>query len=103
MINKTILLPFCVLALGISANAATEPGPSATLFAAPFYSCVNNFYVATTGSDNNPGTQADPWLTIQHADSASRQPGDCINVAAGTYQANVLLQHGGSAPTPTGY
>jgi parallel beta-helix repeat protein len=88
----------------IAGNSGAEvPGPSGMLFAAPFYSCVHNFYVATSGSDSNPGTQEQPWATIQHADSASRTGGDCINVEPGTYQANVLIQHGGTGPTPTGY
>ena len=85
------------------ARAAEEPGPSASLFAAPFYSCVRNFYVATTGNDTNAGTQSSPWLTIQHADSSARAAGDCINVAPGTYKADVLITHGGDAPTASGY
>jgi parallel beta-helix repeat protein len=80
-----------------------KPGPSNELYAAPFYSCTRTFYVATTGNDANPGTASSPWQTIQNADTASRQGGDCIMVAPGTYQARVLIQHGGSAPTPTGY
>src|SRR5882757_5172814 len=86
-----------------SAQAATlaAPGPSAVN--APFYSCLRNFYVAPTGNDSNAGAQTSPWRTIQHADGTSRKPGDCINVAAGTYNAGVLVQHGGNAPTPTGY
>jgi parallel beta-helix repeat protein len=83
--------------------AASQPGPSAALYSAPFYTCVRNFYVATNGHDSNAGTAASPWLTIQHADSSSRQAGDCINVAAGLYEESVLIQHGGKAPTPTGY
>ena len=83
--------------------ATTAAGPNAASFNAPFYSCVRNFYVSTTGSDSNAGTQASPWLTIQQADSSARMPGDCVNVAAGTYNANVVIQHGGNAPTPTGY
>jgi hypothetical protein len=83
--------------------ATTKPGPSAALFDSPFYSCGRNFYVSTTGSDSHTGTRASPWRTIQHADSSARKPGDCINVAAGTYKANVLIRHGGNAPTPTGY
>ncbi len=89
--------------LAFSPGAADQAGPSATLYESPFYSCVRNFYVSTTGSDSGAGTSSSPWLTIQHADSASRQAGDCINVAAGTYQASVLVQYGGNAPTPTGY
>jgi parallel beta-helix repeat protein len=85
------------------ARAAEEPGPSAALFAAPFYSCARNFYVATTGNDTNAGTQSSPWQTIQHADSSSRAAGDCVNVAPGTYKANVLITHGGNAPTASGY
>jgi serralysin len=86
-----------------SAQAATlaAPGPSAVN--APFYSCLRNFYVAPTGNDSNAGAQTSPWRTIQHADGTSRKPGDCINVAAGTYNTGVLVQHGGNAPTPTGY
>jgi parallel beta-helix repeat protein len=84
-------------------SSATMPGPSPALFAAPFYTCVRNFYVATNGNDGNAGTQSSPWLSIQHADTPQRQGGDCINVAPGIYQANVLIQHGGTSPTPGGY
>jgi parallel beta-helix repeat protein len=141
-----------VFATGGAATTASVPdmpGPSSTLYNGPFYTCLRNFYVATTGRDWNDGSQASPWRTIQHADSPfpvapvppprygdrvrgagpddrpvgtgdqprsigdddaarrarfdSRQAGDCINVAPGTYEANVLIQHGGNAPTPTGY
>ena len=66
------------------ASAAQLPGPSTSLFANPPYTCVRNYYVATDGSDSNPGTQASPWLTIQNADTAAggRVAGDCVNVAA---------------------
>lgn len=81
------------------------PGPSAALFASPMYTCVNNYYVATNGSDSNPGTQASPWLTIQNADSGAggRVAGDCVNVAPGTYAAGVQPTHGGNLASPTGY
>jgi hypothetical protein len=32
----------------------------------------SSFYVATTGNDSNPGTQAAPWRTIQHAEDTAR-------------------------------
>ena len=83
--------------------AAEKPGPSTSLYGSPFYACSRSFYVATNGNDSNSGTAASPWQTIQHADSSSRQPGDCIMVAPGTYEAEVLIQNGGNAPTPTGY
>jgi len=87
------------------APAANLPGPSAALFASPMYTCVNNYYVATNGSDSNPGTQASPWLTIQNADSAAggRVAGDCVNVAPGTYAAGVQPTRGGNLASPTGY
>jgi hypothetical protein len=105
-----------VNAVGISANSAEVnampvatpaelPGPNASLFANPFYRCVNNYYVATNGSDSNVGTQASPWLTIQHADTAvgGRVAGDCVNVAPGTYSAGVQPTHGGNLASPAGY
>jgi hypothetical protein len=48
---------------------------------------TNNLYVATTGSDANPGTQAAPFLTIAHADSRA-SAGYTIHVAPGTYRVS---------------
>ena len=45
---------------------------------------ANTFYVAIGGSDSNPGSQAQPWSTIQHAVDTIN-PGDTIIVKAGTY------------------
>jgi parallel beta-helix repeat protein len=86
-----------------TSTEALKPGPNSALYAKPFYTCSRRFYVATNGKDSNAGTEASPWLTIQHADSSSRKGGDCIIVEPGTYQAGVLIQHGGSSPSPTGY
>src|SRR5262249_29130881 len=84
-------------------GAVEKPGPSATLFAAPFYSCARNFYVdATNGNDANAGTQDAPWKTIQRADSAV-QAGDCVNVQPGTYPSGANITRGGNAPPPGGY
>jgi parallel beta-helix repeat protein len=90
----------------VSASSSSEPdtpGPSKSLYKNPWYTCMRNFYVATTGRDSNNGSAGSPWLTIQHADTPSRTGGDCINVAPGTYNSNVLIQHGGNGPTATGY
>lgn len=46
-----------------------------------------NLYVATTGSDSNPGTQAAPLKTIARADALA-SPGYTIHVAAGTYKVS---------------
>jgi hypothetical protein len=79
-----------------------KPGPSADLFANPYFTCVNNYYISTSGSDSNNGSAGSPWLTLQRADSTPRAPGDCINVAPGTYNG-MTLSKGGNAATPTGY
>src|SRR5208337_1682121 len=103
IITLSVLISGFTLALPALAQAQSveAPGPSQALFNAPYYSCVRNFYVSPTGNDNNAGTQAAPWLTIHHADSASRVAGDCINVMPGTYAQGALISHGGSAATAT--
>src|SRR5262249_44480863 len=94
----------CSAPLQSGTGGVEIPGPSQTLFNNPFYTCLRNLYVATNGSDANDGSSpSTPWATIQHADTASRTGGDCINVAPGTYQQKVLIQHGGIAPASTGY
>ncbi len=48
------------------------------------------YYVsAATGDDSNPGTQASPWKTIQHAGGIV-QPGDTVLVQAGTYDGAIF-------------
>ena len=93
-------------------SAAETPGPSQALYNNPYYTCSRNFYVnGSTGSDSNDGTASTtggghgPWLTIKHADSSSRLGGDCINIAGGTYtlSTDLVLTHGGSAASKTGY
>jgi len=44
----------------------------------------NTYYVATTGSDANPGTETQPFRTIAHGVSGLT-PGDTLYVLSGTY------------------
>jgi hypothetical protein len=54
------------------------------------------FYVATSGSDNNPGSLAAPWRTIQHAaDSATA--GSTVSIRGGVYSEKVTINVSGSA------
>jgi parallel beta-helix repeat protein len=46
------------------------------------------YYVATTGNDANPGTQSQPWRTIQRA-ANTLVAGDTVYVRAGTYDEAV--------------
>jgi hypothetical protein len=48
---------------------------------------ATDLYVATTGSDSNPGTQAQPFATINQAASVATA-GTTVHVAPGSYNAN---------------
>jgi parallel beta-helix repeat protein len=87
---------------GTASAPATSPSPTAAT-----YSCLRNWYVSQTGSDNAGGSSSStPWRTLQHAnDSGVLRAGDCVNVAPGTYPVinTVYLSHGGNANSATGY
>ena len=44
----------------------------------------STYYVSSTGSDGNSGSQAAPWATVTHASSVV-SPGDTVVVEDGTY------------------
>lgn len=56
----------------------------------------NIYYVATTGSDTNPGTSEQPFRTIGRCASAA-QAGDTCLVQAGTYNERVSTFRSGTA------
>ncbi|HLO14019.1 MAG TPA: DUF1565 domain-containing protein, partial [Anaerolineales bacterium] len=49
------------------------------------------YYVSTSGSDFNPGTQTQPWKTIQKAVDTV-PPGSTVIVKAGTYDQRVAIK-----------
>ena len=57
------------------------------------------YYVATNGSDQNPGTLDEPWLTIQHA-ATNLAAGDTVLIREGTYHESVYIGQGGSEGNP---
>ena len=57
---------------------------------------MTHHYVATTGSNNNPGTQAQPFATITYA-ATKCASGDTVHVAAGTYPNSVSTYTSGIA------
>ncbi len=85
-----------------AASSSTEEEVDATAQSTP--ASVNHLYVATTGSDSNPGTKDLPFLTIAHADSLA-SAGSTIHVAGGTYNvsapaslsAGILTTHSGTS------
>jgi Right handed beta helix region len=74
----------------------------ATLFVLCAYTCGafgqsnTSFYVSTTGSDLNPGTQTAPWRTVQHAADTARA-GSIVNVRGGVYEELVTIKASGNA------
>lgn len=56
---------------------------AAFLLAGPLFAA--DYHVAPSGADNNSGTAAAPFATIQKAADIIK-PGDTINVAPGTYK-----------------
>jgi hypothetical protein len=53
-----------------------------------------NYYVSTSGSDANPGTQSLPWKTIQKAANSTASGGTTL-VLAGTYNEQITVSTSG--------
>lgn len=66
-------------------------------FAASASVAQQEFYVATTGDDANPGTLALPWRTIQHA-AETLPPNSVVLVRGGVYNERVTLGVSGTGP-----
>jgi pectin methylesterase-like acyl-CoA thioesterase len=77
------------LALAVTAGALLL---AATALAGP---AATTFFVAQDGSDGNSGSAAAPWRTLQHAVDTA-EPGDTIEVRAGTY-AGARIERSGTA------
>ena len=60
---------------------------------------AERFYVATNGSDENPGSEAKPFRTIQRAASVVRA-GDTILVRGGVYSEHVVMRFSGQEGKP---
>jgi hypothetical protein len=57
------------------------------------------FFVASNGSDSNPGTRQRPWKTVQRAFERLR-PGQRALVRAGTYVADHVVERAGTRTSP---
>jgi len=60
---------------------------------------VGPYFVSTTGSDENPGTQELPFRTIQRAAEVVG-PGDVVEVAGGIYRETVTMRTSGTEEAP---
>lgn len=56
----------------------------------------SEYYVSTTGNDENPGTFTSPWRTIQKA-VTTVPPGAVVNIMGGTYYEEVKVTVSGTA------
>jgi hypothetical protein len=63
---------------------------------AAFGQSNSSFYVSTAGADSNPGTQAAPWRTLQHAADTVRA-GSTVSVRGGVYEELVSIKASGNA------
>lgn len=73
---------------------------SLTIFLSiPSFAYAATYYVATTGSDSNPGTLSQPWKTIQYGVN-KLTAGDTLYVRGGTYTGPFYLNFSGKAAAP---
>lgn len=82
----------CLLLSACSPSSPVQAGPEAPLAPPTTY----HLYVATTGSDNNLGSESSPFLTI---DKAARLafPGTTVHVAPGNYPGGFVTAANGTA------
>src|SRR5438477_6027147 len=69
------------------------------LLAAGSVSQATTYFVAKTGSNTNPGTQASPFLTINHGASVA-VAGDTVIVENGNYPESLSLTKNGTSGSP---
>jgi hypothetical protein len=96
-----VLTISALLALGFAAARALPASAGATTLAVqmPHVSlppAAQTYYVATNGSDSNPGTQAAPWRSIQRGLNALG-PDKMVVVRGGTYAEMAVASSGGSS------
>ena len=60
---------------------------------------TRTFFVATTGSDANPGSSAAPWRTLQFA-FGRLDAGETLVVRGGTYRADLAYGRAGTMEAP---
>lgn len=84
---KALLVGLSITVFGLdSGNAQSSPVSAAG----------TEYYVATDGSDSNPGTMSAPWKTLQHA-AEEADPGSMIYVRGGVYNQKLKITRSGTA------
>jgi len=72
--------------------------PAVTILMLSLFSAIaangRSYHVATTGADNQPGTEAEPFGTVDRALSLARA-GDTVLVRGGLYKGHIYLRFSG--------
>lgn len=68
---------------------------SLSFIVAPNSAFATTYYVAKNGSDLNPGTEVEPWRTIQKA-AQTLKPGDTVLIRQGVYEEKVTPARSGT-------
>jgi len=89
-----IILAFASCDSSAAGKAPPDPVPNLTPSAASIEE--GDYFVSTTGSDENPGTMASPWRTIQKA-VTTVVPGCIVNIMEGTYYEEVNVKVSGTS------
>lgn len=75
---------------------------SLLLITAPIFNCVSandlskEYYVSLSGNDSNPGTENEPWKTIQKA-ADTAIPGSVVYIRGGIYHEKVAINVEGNS------
>src|SRR5438270_492620 len=92
---STVPSPASVSVTAVSQADPTKSATATVTIQLPSRSGVT-YYVSTSGNDNNAGTLAAPWRTIQKA-ANTVQAGDTVQVRAGTYNEVVTMKTSGNS------
>jgi hypothetical protein len=96
-----VAAPACAEGDGKSAAPTTDAIGKAASKLPPLLprSRGKTFFVATSGSDSNPGTRARPWRTVQRALDRLR-PGQRALIRGGTYVHDHVVERSGTRTAP---
>ena len=84
---KFLWAVFLAIAIGLFVQGGADPA------------FAKVFYLSPQGNDAHPGTERQPWQTLQHAVTMA-QPGDTIFLKVGNYLEEVHLNRSGGPKTP---
>jgi hypothetical protein len=82
--------------------APTNTPPQTTATPSTTAASVSTYFVAPNGDDSNPGTQNQPWRTIQKA-ANTMVAGNTTIVLAGNYYERVFVNQSGISGAPIAY